>query len=71
MEHSGNHQSSVWILVEVKYKGVDNLRTKVMEHIYVYGYVSFALRVLFLIGLVLFSWFALRKIRQRLFWEAL
>jgi hypothetical protein len=27
MEHSGNLRSSVWILREVKYKGIDKLRT--------------------------------------------
>jgi hypothetical protein len=59
MERPGNRRSSMWILVEVKYKGIDKLRTKVMERIYVYGYVSFTLEVLFLIGLILFSWVAL------------
>jgi hypothetical protein len=53
MECPSNRQSSVWSLGEVKYKGMDRMRTKIMEHIYIYGY---ALGVLFLIGLILFTW---------------
>jgi uncharacterized membrane protein YdcZ (DUF606 family) len=41
---------------------------KAMEHVFIWGYVSFGVGVLFLIILILFSWFALRKIRQRPFW---
>jgi hypothetical protein len=28
---------------EFEYKGMDKMRTKVMEHVFIYGYVSFAL----------------------------
>jgi hypothetical protein len=33
-----------------------------MEHVYIYGYVSFALGVLFLLGLIGFTWMALCRI---------
>jgi hypothetical protein len=52
------------MLGEVKYKGIDKMRTRIMEHMYVYGCVSFALGVLFLIGLILFTWVALWKIQN-------
>jgi hypothetical protein len=45
-----------------KYKGIDKMRTKIMEYVYIYGYMSFTLGVLFLIGLILFMWVALWKI---------
>jgi hypothetical protein len=64
MECPGNLRSSMWSLGGVRYKDVDKLRTIIMEYIYIYGYVSFGLGVLFLIGLILFSWMALRKICQ-------
>jgi hypothetical protein len=35
-----------------------------MERVYVYRYVSFALEVLFLLGLIGFTWVALRRIRN-------
>jgi hypothetical protein len=59
MEHPGNLRSFMWSLGDVRYKGVDKLRTIIMECVYIYGYISFGLRVLFLIGLILFSWMAL------------
>jgi hypothetical protein len=62
MEHPRYLWSSMWILGEVKYKGIDQMRTKIMECVNIYGYVSFALGVLFLIGLILFTWVALQKI---------
>jgi hypothetical protein len=46
-----------------KYKVIDKMGTKVMERVFIYRYVSFVIGVLFLIGLILFSWIALRKIR--------
>jgi hypothetical protein len=64
MEHPRSLWSSVWSLEEVKYKGMDKMRTKIMEHVYIYGYVSFTLWVLFLIGLILFTWIALQKIQN-------
>jgi hypothetical protein len=64
MEHPGNLQSSIWMLGEYKYKGMDKMRTKTIEYVYIYGYVSFALGVLLLIGLIVFMWIALRKIRN-------
>jgi hypothetical protein len=33
-----------------------------MEHVYLYGYVSFAMGVLFLLSLIGFTWVALRQI---------
>jgi hypothetical protein len=44
-----------------KYKGSIRMR---MEHVFVYGYISFAFGVLFLLGLIFFMWVALRKIRN-------
>jgi hypothetical protein len=49
-----------------KYKVIDEMGTKVMECVFIYGYASFAVRVLLLIGLILFSWIALRKIQGAL-----
>jgi hypothetical protein len=37
-----------------------------MEHVYIYRYASFALGVLFLLGLILFTWMALQKIQNTL-----
>jgi hypothetical protein len=45
-----------------EYKDVSKLRTKVMEWSHIYGYVSFGLGLLFLLGLIRFTWVALRKI---------
>jgi hypothetical protein len=66
-ERSVNHQSSMWSLRRIEYKSMNKTRTKIMECVYIYRYVSFALGVLFLIGLILFMWVALRKIRQHPF----
>jgi hypothetical protein len=49
--------------LENEYKDVSKLRTKVMEWLYIYGYISFGLGLLFLLGLIRFTWMALRKIR--------
>jgi hypothetical protein len=35
-----------------------------MECVFIYGYVSFGLVVLFLIGLIVFTWVTLRKIHN-------
>jgi hypothetical protein len=35
-----------------------------MEHVFIYGYMSFSLVVLLLIGLIVFTWVALRKIHN-------
>jgi hypothetical protein len=51
-----------------EYKVIGKIGTKVMEHVFVWGYASFGIGILFLIGLILFSWFALHKIRQCPFW---
>jgi hypothetical protein len=48
-----------------KYKGVPKLRIRTMEWSYIYGYVSFGLVLLLLLGLIGFTWIALRKIRGR------
>jgi hypothetical protein len=52
----------MWRLGQIKYKGTDKRRIETMEHVYIYRYVTFAMGVLFLLGLILFSWIALRKI---------
>jgi hypothetical protein len=59
--------SSMWMWLQHKYKDVAKLRTKVMEWAYIYGYVSFGMGILFLLGLNGFTWVALRKIRQHPF----
>jgi hypothetical protein len=58
-------QSSVWMWLQSKYKGVSKPRTRAMEGSYIYGYVSFGLVLLLLLGLIGFTWMALRKIRGR------
>jgi hypothetical protein len=52
-------QSSMWRLGQIKYKGVDKKRIRTMECVYIYGYVFFAMGVLFLLGLIGFTWVAL------------
>jgi hypothetical protein len=52
-----------------KYKGVAKLRTKIMEWSYIYRYISFGVGLLFLLGLIGFTWVTLRKIRQCPFWS--
>jgi hypothetical protein len=47
-----------------KYKGIIQRRMNIMEHVFIYGYVSFGLVVLFLMGLIVFTWVALRKIHN-------
>jgi hypothetical protein len=64
MERPGSAQSFVWRLGRTEYKCTDKRRTMVMEHVYIYGYVSFAVGVLFPLGLILFTWIALQKIRN-------
>jgi hypothetical protein len=53
----------MWL--QSKYKGVSGSRTRTMEWSYIYGYVSFGLVLLLLLGLIGFTWMALRKIRGR------
>jgi hypothetical protein len=65
-ERSGRLWSSVWVWLPHKYKGMDKVRTKAMKWTYIYGYASFGVGVLFLLGLIGFTWVALCKIRQRL-----
>jgi hypothetical protein len=48
--------------LENEYKDTSKLRTKVMEWSYMYRYVSFGLGLLFLLGLIRFTWMALCKI---------
>jgi hypothetical protein len=43
-------------------KSYTKMRTKAMERVFIYGYISFAFGVLLLIGLVVFTWIALKKI---------
>jgi hypothetical protein len=53
--------SSVWRLGRIEYKGEDKRRIGSMECVYMYGYIFFAMGVLFLLGLILFTWIALQK----------
>jgi hypothetical protein len=55
----------MWIWLPHEYKGVGKMEIRVMNWSYIYGYVSFGLGVLFLLGLIGFTWVALHKIRQR------
>jgi hypothetical protein len=38
-----------------------------MDHVFIFGYIVFTCGMLFLLGLIMFSWVTLRKIRQRPF----
>jgi hypothetical protein len=49
----------MWVLDQNVYKGVDKIKTKIMD---IHGYASFALGVLLLLGLILLTWMALWKI---------
>jgi hypothetical protein len=65
MECSGRLRSSIWINGVKKYKDLCKKgKFYQMEHIYIYGYVAFALGVLSLACLVWYLWRALRKICQ-------
>jgi hypothetical protein len=50
---------------EDEYKDTPKLRIMTMDPSYIWGYVSFGLVLLALMGLVIFTWWALRKIRSR------
>jgi hypothetical protein len=56
-------RSSVWVQVQDKYIRCHQTENKTMELSYVYGYVSFGLVLLLLLGLIRFTWMALCKIR--------
>jgi hypothetical protein len=49
----------VWRLGQIEYKDTNERRIKAMECVYIYGNVSFAVGILFLLGLILFTWIAL------------
>jgi hypothetical protein len=49
--------------LENEYKDECKLRPKIMEWSSIYGYVSFGLGLLFLLGLIRFTWMALHKIQ--------
>jgi hypothetical protein len=46
-----------------EYKDVSKPRIMAMEPSYIWGYVSFGLVLLALLGLIRFTWWVLRKIR--------
>jgi hypothetical protein len=46
----------MWRSGLVGYKGSYKKSMRAMEHVYIYGYVSFALGMLFLLGLVGFTY---------------
>jgi hypothetical protein len=45
-----------------KYKGVCSKGIKMIEHVFIYRYVCIGIVGLALIGLVVFSWVAIRKL---------
>jgi hypothetical protein len=47
-----------------KYKGVTRVRITIMEHVFIYRYISFAFGILFIVGFILFMWVALRRIHN-------
>jgi hypothetical protein len=47
-----------------KYKDMSKVRIKTMDPSFIWGYVSFGLVLLALMGLVVFTWWALHKIRS-------
>jgi hypothetical protein len=49
-------------MIDNEYKVLSQLRTRAMDWSYIYGYISFGLGLLFLLGLIGFTWMALRKI---------
>jgi predicted FMN-binding regulatory protein PaiB len=49
----------------MKYKDMSKPRTMTMEPSYIWGYVSFGLLALALLGSIVFTWWALRKIWSR------
>jgi hypothetical protein len=54
----------MWIWVEAEYKDTPKLRIMSMDRSYIWGYISFGLVLLALMGLIGFTWWALRKIRS-------
>jgi hypothetical protein len=48
-----------------EYKDTPKLRMMTMDPSYIWGYISFGLVLLALMGLVVFTWWVLRKIRSR------
>jgi hypothetical protein len=67
-ECPGKIRSSMWSLGQIEHKGAPEKRTRTMERVYIYGYVSFALGVLFLLGLISFTWVALCQISNAPVW---
>jgi hypothetical protein len=56
--------SSMWMWFQYKYNNADEMRTIIMEWSYIYGYVSFGFGLLFLLGLIGFTWVTLCKIHS-------
>jgi hypothetical protein len=48
-----------------KYKDTSKVRIETIDPSFIWGYVSVGLVLLALMGLVVFTWWALRKIRSR------
>jgi hypothetical protein len=59
MEHPRSLRSFVWRLGSIEYKEMDKRRIGTIEYVYIYRYVSFTVGLLFLLGLILFTWMAL------------
>jgi hypothetical protein len=47
-----------------KYKGIVQKRITMMEHVFVYGYMSIGLMGASIIGMIVFAWVVLRKLRR-------
>jgi hypothetical protein len=61
VEHSRNLSEFCVDAKKFKYKVISKMKTRTMESVYISGYVSFGIGVLLLIGLIIFTWIALRK----------
>jgi VanZ family protein len=51
-------------VVKISIKAYPKQRTRIMDPSHIFGYVSFGLVLLLLLGLVGFTWVALHKIRS-------
>jgi hypothetical protein len=68
MECPGRLQSFMWRLGQIEYKGAYEKRIRVIERVYIYGYISFAMGMLFLLSLIGFTWVALHRICHAPVW---
>jgi hypothetical protein len=57
-------RSSVWILRTISTKEIVQKGTTMMDHVFVYGYVCIGLMGCALLGLIVFTCVALKKLQQ-------